>query len=56
LTHQAKNDFPERIIIRCREIKGKLFYQTVPFKPGMVLERAGRKYQVDEHGTQRRIQ
>jgi len=29
--------------------------RTVPFKPGMVIERGGRRYQVDKKGTQRRV-
>jgi hypothetical protein len=43
------------IIVACREIKGKMYYRTIPLKPGLVIKRAGREYQVDANGTQRRI-
>jgi hypothetical protein len=29
--------------------------RTLPFKPGMTIDRCGKKYQVDKNGTQRRI-
>ena len=34
---------------------GKPQIDSLPFTPGMIIERAGRKYQVDKNGTQRRI-
>ena len=34
---------------------GELMIRVVPFKPGMTIERCGRRYVVDEKGQQRRI-
>lgn len=30
--------------------------RTVPFTPGMIIERNGKRYQVDAKGTQRRVE
>jgi len=50
-----KPDTGPRIPIHTRWINGKLMIGSVQFTPGMVIERCGRKYTVDKHGTQRRV-
>ena len=35
---------------------GDLYVRMVPLRPGMIIERNGKRYQVDAKGTQRRVQ
>ena len=34
---------------------GDLYVRMVPLRPGMIIERNGKRYQVDAKGTQRRV-
>ena len=34
---------------------GDLYVRMVPLRPGMIIERNGKRYQVDVKGTQRRV-
>ncbi len=34
---------------------GDLYVRMAPLKPGMIVERCGKRYQVDAKGVQRRV-
>jgi len=46
---------PPAIALRFKEIDGKHYIQSAPFRPGMMIKRCGKTYQVDANGTQRRV-
>lgn len=45
------------IAVGClRDKSGKVVrYSLAELKPGMIIERGGKRYQVDKNGTQRRV-
>ncbi len=51
-----KDEDPPRVMVATRhDENGKLMIGSLPFKPGMIVERCGKKYQIDERGVQRRM-
>lgn len=56
-TAEEKSDQPRIVVefVRDPETGTIKRVRHVPFQSGMIIERAGRRYQVDAKGTQRRI-
>jgi hypothetical protein len=52
---EMKLDNTERIPLQFRTIYGKQYVSSIPFKPGMLIKRCGKVYQVDAKGTQRQV-
>lgn len=56
--NQARNrSFPDKpsVPVARRIVDGREQIAMVPFEPGMIIERCGKKYQLDKNGTQRRL-
>ena len=54
--YKKLSEDPVRVMVSTRiDERGKFMIGMIPFKPGMIVERCNRKYQIDANGQQRRV-
>ena len=55
--NDLKTGTPPRPVILVAQRTGPngIELATVPFEPGMIVERCGKRYQVDKRGVQRKV-